>query len=67
MAHRAALNLACQNHSRVSEKPSCLLEATGHDLIGLPLKGKFKAICKNKLTLQMFEWKSGLRAMSSTE
>ncbi|XP_019423387.1 PREDICTED: leucine--tRNA ligase, cytoplasmic-like isoform X2 [Lupinus angustifolius] len=38
MAQRAALNLAYQNHSRVPEKPSCLLEVTGHDLIGLPLK-----------------------------
>nr|KYP67153.1 Leucyl-tRNA synthetase, cytoplasmic [Cajanus cajan] len=38
VAHRAALNLAYQNHSRVPEKPSCLLELTGRDLIGLPLK-----------------------------
>ncbi|KAL6504463.1 hypothetical protein OROGR_026386 [Orobanche gracilis] len=38
MAHRAALNLAYQNHSWVPEKPTCLLELTGHDLIGLPLK-----------------------------
>ncbi|XP_057429690.1 leucine--tRNA ligase, cytoplasmic-like [Lotus japonicus] len=38
MSHRAALNLAYQNHSRVPEKPTCLLELTGYDLIGLPLK-----------------------------
>ncbi|KAF7810405.1 leucine--tRNA ligase, cytoplasmic [Senna tora] len=38
IAHRAALNLAYQNHSRVPEKPTCLLELTGYDLIGLPLK-----------------------------
>ena len=38
LAHRAALNLAYQNRSRVPEKPSCLLELTGRDLIGLPLK-----------------------------
>lgn len=37
-ARRAALNLAYQNHSRVPQKPTCLLELTGHDLIGLPLK-----------------------------
>jgi leucyl-tRNA synthetase len=34
---RAALNLAYQHMSRVPEKPTCLLELTGHDLIGLPL------------------------------
>ncbi|BAU00433.1 hypothetical protein LR48_Vigan06g012600 [Vigna angularis] len=38
LAHKAALNLAYQNYSRVPEKPSCLLELTGRDLIGLPLK-----------------------------
>ncbi|XP_058735423.1 leucine--tRNA ligase, cytoplasmic-like [Vicia villosa] len=38
MTRRAALNLAYQNHSRVPQKPTCLLELTGHDLIGLPLK-----------------------------
>ncbi|MED6176283.1 hypothetical protein PIB30_086621 [Stylosanthes scabra] len=38
MSYRAALNLAYQNHSKVPEKPTCLLELTGHDLIGLPLK-----------------------------
>ena len=35
---RAALNLAYQRKSRVLEKPTCLVELTGHDLIGLPLK-----------------------------
>ncbi|RZB60294.1 Leucine--tRNA ligase, cytoplasmic [Glycine soja] len=38
LAHRATLNLAYQNCSRIPEKPSCLLELTGRDLIGLPLK-----------------------------
>lgn len=38
MVPRAALNLAYQNHSRVPQKPTCLLEVTSHDLIGLPLK-----------------------------
>ncbi|KAI4315242.1 hypothetical protein L6164_028072 [Bauhinia variegata] len=38
LAHRAALNLAYQNYSRIPEKPTCLLELTGNDLIGLPLK-----------------------------
>jgi leucyl-tRNA synthetase len=38
VAHRAALNLAYQNHSRVPQKPNCLLELKGQDLIGLPLK-----------------------------
>ncbi|CBI31359.3 unnamed protein product, partial [Vitis vinifera] len=37
-AWRAALNLAYQKLSRVPEKPSCLAELTGYDLIGLPLK-----------------------------
>ena len=34
---RAALNLAYQKLSRVPEKPSCLVELTGYDLIGLSL------------------------------
>ncbi|XP_020245845.1 leucine--tRNA ligase, cytoplasmic [Asparagus officinalis] len=38
ITQRAALNLAYQKLSRVPEKPTCLLELTGHDLIGLPLK-----------------------------
>jgi len=38
VARRAALNLAYQNHSRVPQKPTCLLELTGQDLIGLPVK-----------------------------
>ncbi|XP_010692415.2 leucine--tRNA ligase, cytoplasmic isoform X1 [Beta vulgaris subsp. vulgaris] len=38
VTERAALNLAYQNYSRIPEKPTCLLELTGHDLIGLPLK-----------------------------
>ncbi|KAL6329134.1 hypothetical protein AAG906_007680 [Vitis piasezkii] len=35
---KAALNLAYQNFSKVPEKPTCLVELTGYDLIGLPLK-----------------------------
>ncbi|CAI0400252.1 unnamed protein product [Linum tenue] len=35
---RAALNLAYQNFSRIPQKPTCLMELTGHDLIGLPLR-----------------------------
>ncbi|KAG5520348.1 hypothetical protein RHGRI_033052 [Rhododendron griersonianum] len=35
---RAALNLAYQKLSRVPEKPTCLVELTGNDLIGLPLR-----------------------------
>uniref|UniRef100_A0A803MT29 leucine--tRNA ligase n=1 Tax=Chenopodium quinoa TaxID=63459 RepID=A0A803MT29_CHEQI len=38
VTERGALNLAYQNYSRVPEKPTCLVELTGHDLIGLPLK-----------------------------
>ncbi|KAF8411921.1 hypothetical protein HHK36_004479 [Tetracentron sinense] len=38
VTERAALNLAYQNLSRVPEKPTCLVQLTGHDLIGLPLK-----------------------------
>ncbi|XP_057969814.1 leucine--tRNA ligase, cytoplasmic isoform X2 [Malania oleifera] len=38
LTHRAALNLAYQNFSRIPEKPTCLIELTGYDLIGLPLK-----------------------------
>ncbi|XP_057515975.1 leucine--tRNA ligase, cytoplasmic-like isoform X1 [Amaranthus tricolor] len=38
VTERAALNLAYQNYSRIPEKPTCLVELTGHDLIGLPLK-----------------------------
>lgn len=34
---RAARNLAFQFLSKIPEKPTCLLELTGHDLIGLPL------------------------------
>lgn len=34
---RAALNLAYQRLSRVPEKPTCLVELCGQDLIGLPL------------------------------
>ncbi|WOL10449.1 leucine--tRNA ligase, cytoplasmic-like isoform X1 [Canna indica] len=35
---RAALNLAYQKLSRVPEKPTCLVQLFGHDLIGLPLR-----------------------------
>lgn len=38
ITHRAALNLAYQGFSRIPQKPTCLVELTGHDLIGLPLK-----------------------------
>lgn len=38
LTDRAALNLAYQNFSKIPEKPSCLVELTGYDLIGLPLK-----------------------------
>ncbi|XP_075502384.1 leucine--tRNA ligase, cytoplasmic-like [Primulina tabacum] len=38
LTRRAALNLAYQKLSRFPEKPTCLLELTGQDLIGLPLK-----------------------------
>jgi hypothetical protein len=35
---RSAFNLAYQHLSRVPEKPTCLCELSGSDLIGLPLK-----------------------------
>ncbi|XP_030552782.1 leucine--tRNA ligase, cytoplasmic isoform X2 [Rhodamnia argentea] len=38
VAQRAALNLAYQRFSKIPEKPTCLVELTGYDLIGLPLK-----------------------------
>ncbi|KAK9017557.1 hypothetical protein V6N11_080035 [Hibiscus sabdariffa] len=38
MTERAALNLAYQKLSRVTEKPTCLVELTGNDLIGLPVR-----------------------------
>lgn len=38
LTHRAALNLAYQRYSRIPEKPTCLVELTGYDLIGLPLR-----------------------------
>ncbi|KAG8478913.1 hypothetical protein CXB51_028769 [Gossypium anomalum] len=38
LTERAALNLAYQKLSRVPEKPTCLVELTGYDLIGLPVK-----------------------------
>ncbi|KAJ0987203.1 hypothetical protein J5N97_005559 [Dioscorea zingiberensis] len=38
ITQRAALNLSYQKLSRIPEKPTCLLELSGHDLIGLPLK-----------------------------
>ncbi|XP_061996182.1 leucine--tRNA ligase, cytoplasmic-like isoform X3 [Rosa rugosa] len=38
LTQRAARNLAYQKYSRVPEKPTCLVELTGYDLIGLPLK-----------------------------
>ncbi|EOA39526.1 hypothetical protein CARUB_v10008146mg [Capsella rubella] len=38
LTERSALNLAYQKFSKIPQKPSCLVELTGHDLIGLPLK-----------------------------
>lgn len=38
LTEKSARNLAYQRLSRVPLKPTCLLELTGHDLIGLPLK-----------------------------
>lgn len=37
VTRRAACNMACQFLSVIPEVPTCLLELTGHDLIGLPL------------------------------
>ena len=38
LTERAARNLAYQRYSRVPEKPTCLVEVTGFDLIGLKMK-----------------------------
>ncbi|KAI3840765.1 hypothetical protein MKX03_006501 [Papaver bracteatum] len=38
VTERAALNLAYQNLSKVPEKPACLVELIGQDLIGFPLR-----------------------------
>ncbi|KAL5719855.1 leucine--tRNA ligase [Ranunculus cassubicifolius] len=38
VTERAALNLSYQNLSRIPEQPNCLLELTGKDIIGLPLR-----------------------------
>ncbi|XP_074292782.1 leucine--tRNA ligase, cytoplasmic-like isoform X1 [Silene latifolia] len=38
VTERAARNLAYQRYSRIPEKPTCLVELSGYDLIGLPLK-----------------------------
>ncbi|MCL7022175.1 hypothetical protein MKW94_024964 [Papaver nudicaule] len=38
VTERAALNLAYQKLSRVPQKPTCLVELVGQDLIGLPLR-----------------------------
>ncbi|XP_010553692.1 PREDICTED: leucine--tRNA ligase, cytoplasmic-like [Tarenaya hassleriana] len=38
LTEKAALNLAYQNFSKIPQKPSCLVELTGNDLIGLPLR-----------------------------
>ncbi|KAH7279053.1 hypothetical protein KP509_37G003200 [Ceratopteris richardii] len=37
VTHRAARNMAFQLLSRIPEKPTCLLELSGQDLVGLPL------------------------------
>ncbi|CAN6981185.1 unnamed protein product, partial [Brassica rapa subsp. trilocularis] len=44
LTERAARNLAYQNFSKIPQKPSCLLELTGHDLIGLPLRSPLGVI-----------------------
>uniref|UniRef100_A0A2P2JIN3 leucine--tRNA ligase n=1 Tax=Rhizophora mucronata TaxID=61149 RepID=A0A2P2JIN3_RHIMU len=46
LTERAALNLSYQNFSRIPQKPSCLVELTGYDLIGLPLKAP---LARNKV------------------
>ncbi|CAI9100064.1 OLC1v1036986C1 [Oldenlandia corymbosa var. corymbosa] len=38
LTRRAALNLAYQRLSRVLEKPTCLVELIGKELVGLPLR-----------------------------
>ncbi|ESQ47006.1 hypothetical protein EUTSA_v10028099mg, partial [Eutrema salsugineum] len=38
LTERAALNLSYQNLSKIPQRPSCLVELTGYDLIGLPLR-----------------------------
>lgn len=38
MTERVSLNLAYQRFSRIPEKPTCLIELTGYDLIGLALR-----------------------------
>ena len=38
MAHRSALNLSYQDRMPVTGQPECLLNMTGQDLIGTPLK-----------------------------
>ncbi|XP_071938457.1 leucine--tRNA ligase, cytoplasmic-like [Coffea arabica] len=38
LTRRAALNLAYQRLSRIAEQPTCLVELTGQDIIGLPLR-----------------------------
>ncbi|CAN6901516.1 unnamed protein product [Brassica oleracea] len=44
VTERAALNLAYQNFSKTPQKkPSCLVELTGCDLIGLPLRSPLAA------------------------
>ncbi|GLJ16023.1 hypothetical protein SUGI_0265820 [Cryptomeria japonica] len=43
VTERAALNLAYQHMSKVPEKPTCLVELTGRDLIGLPLRSPLTA------------------------
>ena len=44
VTERAALNLAYQNFSKTPQKkPSCLVELTGCDLIGLPLRSPMAA------------------------
>ncbi|CAH2078422.1 unnamed protein product, partial [Thlaspi arvense] len=52
LSERAALNLAYQNFSMIPQKPSCLVELTGYNLIGLPLRSPL-AVNKTIFALPM--------------
>ncbi|KAM3284485.1 leucine-tRNA ligase, cytoplasmic [Capsicum chacoense] len=52
LTYKAALNLAYQRLSRIPEKPTCLVELSGQDLIGLPLRSPL-AFNKTIYTLPM--------------
>ena len=57
LTERAARNLAYQRLSRVPEKPTCLVELTGRDLIRLPLRSPLSCndviYCLPMLSVQM--------------